>query len=326
MNNSTILLVIIIIIIICIYLISISYDTTNDSKILINEKMSILTPKKILRIGMTESTLLFIFWCEKIKKIKFNKMKNSYIKWLYTTSGYYDKSMKGNYFNVIHHNKDPEIYIKYFDKLLEFLKNTDNLFMIFHNFGNEDKIVYENKNIIQLKEEFRDTFKSKVFGSPSKELIFDFISNKKLLIISPFSKLVKQQIESGNCKKIYDNFPYIKNIYIYTHIYTFFNNGPYQNILETNEKVFNDIIQTINIELFDSVLISCGAYSNLYAEKFFNLGKNVCTIGGELHDFFGIMNKRNRNNITTKQEYWIQNIPDEYKPKGYMKIEDGCYW
>ena len=76
------------------------------------------------------------------------------------------------------------------------------------------------------------------------------------------------------------------------------------------------------------MLISCGAYSNLYADKFFNLGKNVCTIGGELHEFFGIINKRNRNiiNINTKQEYWIQNIPDEYKPEGYMKIEDGCYW
>ncbi len=48
---------------------------------------------------------------------------------------------------TIHNNKDPEIYMKYFDKLLQFLKNADNLFIIFHNFRNEDKIVYENKNI-----------------------------------------------------------------------------------------------------------------------------------------------------------------------------------
>ena len=176
MNYSTILLVIMIII--CIYFISIKYNTKKYQKIPINEKMSIIsTPIKILRIGMTESTLLFIYWCEKNKNLKFNNMKDIYTKWLYTTSGYYDKSMKGTYFDVIHNNKDPEIYIKYFDKLLQFLKNADNLFIIFHNFGNEDKIVYENKNIIQLKEEFKNTFNFKVFGTPSKELIFDFISN-----------------------------------------------------------------------------------------------------------------------------------------------------
>jgi hypothetical protein len=31
------------------------------------------------------------------------------------------------------------------------------------------------------------------------------------------------------------------------------------------------------------------------------------------------------NEIANK-EYWIMNIPDEYKPNNYMKIEGGCYW
>ena len=25
-------------------------------------------------------------------------------------------------------------------------------------------------------------------------------------------------------------------------------------------------------------------------------------------------------------QYWILNIPNEYKPKNYMRIENGCYW
>jgi hypothetical protein len=284
-------------------------------------------PVKLLRLGFTETTLLFIYWCKKYKNIKFKEMKNTFTKWLYTTSGYYDKTMNGNYFDVIHNDKDPEVYIKYLNILLTFLKNSDNLSLFFHRFNDENKIVCENKNILQLKEEFKEYFNYKDFGYLPKEKIFNFISNKNLLIISPFSSLVKQQIDSGNCKKIYENFPDINNVICYQNIYTFFNNGPHHNILETCEILFNEIKQTIDINSFDTVLISCGAYSCLFAEKFFNLeNKNVCTIGGELHDLFGIMNNRNRNNITINQEYWIQNIPDEYKPEGYMKIEDGCYW
>jgi hypothetical protein len=322
-NFKILLLLITIIILVCFIFTKLDMKYTKQ----INEKMSIVSkPIKILRIGMTESTLLFIFWCEKYKKINFKEMKEAMIRWFYTTSGYYDKSMEGNYFNVTHSVNDPEIYIKYFDKLLEFFKNSEYLCLLFHNFNDENKIIYENKNIIELKEEFKKTINNNILKSIPKELIYDFIKDKNILIISPFSPLVKQQIDSGNCKKIYNNFPDIKNVMIYRHIYTFFNNGPNQNILETCEKIFNDIIQLINIELYDTVIISCGAYSNLYAEKFFNLQKNVCTIGGELHEYFGIMNNRNRKGITVNQEYYINYIPDEYKPEGYMKIEDGCYW
>jgi hypothetical protein len=289
-------------------------------------------PVKLLRLGFTETTLLFIYWCNINKNLKFKDMKNTFTKWLYTTSGYYDKTMNGNYFDVIHHknkeqNKDPEVYINYLNILLTFLKISDNLSLFFHRFHNENKIVCENKNILELKEEFKEHLNYKDFGYLPKEKVYNFISDKNLLIISPFSPLIKQQIESKNCKKIYENFPDIKNVICYQNIYTFFNNGPHNNILETVEILFNDIKQKIDINSFDSVLISCGAYSCLFAEKFYNLeNKNVCIVGGELHDFFGIMNNRNRNNITINQEYWIQNIPDEYKPEGYMKIEDGCYW
>ncbi len=68
-----------------------------------------MPPIKILRIGFTETTLLFIYWCKIIYKKIFTDMKNTFIKWLYTTSGYYDKSMNPHYFNVIHDNKDPQI-------------------------------------------------------------------------------------------------------------------------------------------------------------------------------------------------------------------------
>ena len=57
--------------------------------------------------------------------------------------------------------------------------------------------------------------------------------------------------------------------------------------------------------------------------------KSTCVVGGDLNTYFGIASKRfydfNKGNIENK-EYWIIDIPDEYKPNDYKKIENGCYW
>ena len=46
----------------------------------------------------------------------------------------------------------------------------------------------------------------------------------------------------------------------------------------------------------------------------------------------GILNKRtkdfyNKQNIDLpNKDFWVLDIPEEYKPFNYEKIEDGCYW
>ena len=167
--------------------------------------------------------------------------------------------------------------------------------------------------------------------SVNQNFVFDYIKNQKILVISPFSPLIKLQIDNGNCKKIYPNTPDIQKTLIYKFPYTFFNNGPDNNILETNEKIFNDIIKTVEND-YDNVIISCGAYSCILAEKFTEINKNVLTVGGDLQTFFGILNGRTKeyykkNNIElNNKDCWILEIDNEYKPEGYMKIENGCYW
>ena len=135
------------------------------------------------------------------------------------------------------------------------------------------------------------------------------------------------QIENGNVNKIYSDFvrPYV--VYYYTNIYTFFNKGPHNNILETTNFLYEDIINNVENN-YDIVIISAGAYSNILAKKFYENNKTVCTLGGDFQDMFGIMNNRNRKNNLQfdNAEYWITEIPDEYKPTDYKKIENGCYW
>jgi hypothetical protein len=277
-------------------------------------------PEKILRLGFTECTLLFIHWLSNHKNINNIEMihtKQTMIKWLYTTSGYYDTTQEGNNFNVIHNGEDPITYTKYMTIIFDFIKDSDIFNFLIHNMSLQTQI-----------EEFKQAINPKNNTPISQEMVFNFIAGKKILIISPFAKLIKTQIDSGNCKIIYPNTPIIENSVIYTFPYTFFNNGPHNNILETSEYIFNNIIETIKEE-YDSVLISCGAYSCLIAKKFYDIGKNVCTDGGEMQTNFGILNNRNKGwnkTPTINQEYWIMDIHEEYKPANYNKIEGGCYW
>lgn len=280
-------------------------------------------PIKILRAGMTECSLLFIYWLNNHKHIDnagLNKSKENLIKWLYTTSGYYDKTKQGNLFNVSHTGGDTDTYVKYMDILLDFLKQADMYAFALHTVPNQEHI-----------DEFKKTINPIVSTFISREIVFDFIKDKKILIVSPFAKLMKLQIDNGNLKHIYLNAPTVKNSCVYTFPYTFFNNGPHNNILETSECIFKDIVNSVEDD-YESVIISCGAYSCLIAKHFYEMGKNVCTVGGDLPNFFGILNSRHRRRLfkdrkkLANKEYWILNIPEEYKPEDYLKIEDGCYW
>ena len=154
--------------------------------------------------------------------------------------------------------------------------------------------------------------------------IFSFMANKKVLIINNLSPLMKQQFESGNIHKICPEFPEnIKGIVSFENGYSFFNNGPHENILQT----YRSLKRKIQKLKFDCVIVSAGAYSSLLAYHISQkLKKDVFCCGGSLPDYFGIITKRtqlfNSNKIN---EYWVT-VPEEMKPEGYMKIEDGCYW
>ena len=277
---------------------------------------------KILRLGLSECTLLCIYWINtyiKENNRHLNIMKRNLIKWLYATSGFYDKKMKGTSFNQKLMTGNSGVYNDYMQKILNIIKDADNFEFCFHNIRNENYI-----------EEFKKFINPKETVVIDKNIIFPFIRDKNVLFISPFASLYKSQIESGNCAKIHNDFPNVKNVTIYKNPYTFFNSGPQNNIFETVTEIISEISKLKND--FDCAIISCGAYSCLIADEIHKWGKDVCTVGGILQQIFGIFNNRMKQhncnilNEIANKEYWIMNIPDEYKPNNYMKIEGGCYW
>ena len=274
-----------------------------------------------VRLGLTETTLLFYYWLQNVRRITeriFNEnigSQHGLTNWLYTTSGFYDSTIKGNYFNF---NAETCLtsatYNTYMTGLINLIKNT-HLTLCWHNLPS---------TMLSYRKEFEGYIstitKSYSTCNISTATIYTLIANKRILIVNPMSSLMKQQYEAGNIKHIYATFPELISLQTYENPYTFFNNGPDGSILETADKICAEISH----KQFDIALVSCGAYSSLIGnyirEK---LGKDVIVIGGDLLSMFGIKTARNRNG--TFNDYWIS-VPEHLKPTDYMKIEDGCYW
>jgi hypothetical protein len=150
------------------------------------------------------------------------------------------------------------------------------------------------------------------------------MKNKKVLIISSFDGLIQLQYNSGNVYKVHEKFPLLKKLSTIKFPYCFLNNGPHQNFYETLNNIF---LQISEID-FDIAILGCGAYGHPLCHKIDNeLKKDAIYIGGSIQTLFGILSSREKNANKLKiNEYWITEIPEEYRPLEYNLIENGCYW
>jgi hypothetical protein len=286
---------------------------------------------KIVRLGMTETELVFLTYVIRyhgdnipsdIKK-HISKFILNMVNWLYTTSGYYDKSVKGTYFDfdVTAINKN---YIKYLEHLSISIANCEQTQIYLHDglpmelfqyFGSAFEKHFNITTLVVMNgTKFYDRIDS----------IFDKMSGRKVLAISSFDGLIEQQYSSGNVYKIYERFPPLSGLSTIKFPYCFLNNGPHQNYFETLDAVFGEIR---NID-FDIALLGCGAYGHMLCHRIHEeLNKDAIYIGGSIQTIFGILSKREKDcsNLPVN-EYWITDIPEQYKPANYKSIENGCYW
>lgn len=280
-----------------------------------------------IRLGFTETTLLFFWYLDKKiidNKCYFNDQCNL-LNWLCSTSGFYDKEIIGSYFDFdtsrLKYNKT---YNKYFKKLFHFLKdNNSQIELCFHEI---DELQFFKEKFLK-KIGFKNISKTSYNSVKNYDALNNlnnlnsFMSNKNILIINNLGSLMKQQFDSGNIQKINPDFPTtVKSIQYFENGYTFFNNGPDGSILETAEKNCDEIKKYT----FDAAIISAGAYSCLIGEFIVNkLKKNIFIIGRHLPVYFGIITKGTKSDQIN--EYFIQ-VPEQMRPLGYEKIENGCYW
>lgn len=284
---------------------------------------------KIVRLGSTETSLLFLTFVLKNYKLE-NHIQEyvirtimSCVNWLYSTSGYYDKSVKGEHFNFDNTALTPNYYafINHLEQsignceITQFFVHEGLVMQLLNNFKEDFIKKYSIKNFTILNgTEFQDRIDN----------IFSKMNNKKVLVISSFDGLIKKQYESGNLNKIYANYPNIIKLETIKFPYCFHNNGPHNNYFDTLRIVFKQI-KKID---FDIAILGCGAYGHMLCHKIdTELKKDAIYVGGSIQTLFGIISSREKEHGKIKyDENWISEIPDDYRPTNYKLIENGCYW
>lgn len=303
--------------------------------------------KKVnLRLGFTESTLLYIYYMNNIKKCiqyegddyyTLKRLVEELITWLYNTSGYYNKNdnLANMTFETLHSN---DHYINYMNKLVNAIKKSNVCCFALHKLPDKYYVEYIHFFNAYLN------YKLLIVGQYTldfKNLPFDYNSNclyiinnsKNILVVNPLAELIVSQFNNNNVFHVNKPnnsrtiIPKAINKFIgISNKSTFFNNGPDNNNIETFEKLCEEINKVSND--YETAIISCGSYSLLIADYISKLHKNVIVLGGsEINALFGIKHKRflDSNPNFVYNEHWID-VPEELKPDNYKKIEDGCYW
>ena len=79
-------------------------------------------------------------------------------------------------------------------------------------------------------------------------------------------------------------------------------------------------------QTFDVALLGCGAYGFMLASRVKQMGKVAVHMGGSLQTLFGIKGARwDARHSDMYNDAWVYPSEAE-KPKGYEKVEGGCYW
>jgi hypothetical protein len=150
------------------------------------------------------------------------------------------------------------------------------------------------------------------------------LKGKRILIISPFEKSIKEKIPIR--EKIYgiDLFPDCEIITICPP-QTQGNEPSEDFIIEL--KRFTDRLDLLE---YDGALVSCGGYGNLVCNHIYNTGKSSIYVGGVLQMYFGILGNRwlqERPDVIRLflNSYWSKPKQEEI-PNGSKNIENGCYW
>jgi hypothetical protein len=283
---------------------------------------------KIVRLGNTETHLLFASYIIKygneppeLKKQLSHILRN-YTNWLYTTAGYYDKAVKGTHFNF-----DDTAFTKNYFAFINHLEISVG--------GCKKAEMYMSDAMIPLFNKYKTDFFNKYNITNYQSMngthfydridsIFDYMRNKKVLCVSSFDGLIEKQYSSGNVYKIYEKFPKLAALKTIKFPYCFFNNGPHANYHETLEAMFDEI-KALD---FDIALLGCGCYGHMLCHKIHSeLNKDAIYLGGSIQTIFGILSSKEKmaGNLPYNN-YWITEIPHEYRPQNYKMIENGCYW
>jgi len=152
-----------------------------------------------------------------------------------------------------------------------------------------------------------------------------FLKNKKVLVIHPFTDTIKRQYLKKDLlwenKKILPEFTLevLKS----------------EQSSAGGEKKFTSWIDSLNFMVrkikaidFDVALLGCGCYDIPLSNEIKKMGRQSVIIGGGLQVLFGVKGNRWDRHPTISKFYnkdWVRPSEEE-KPNNFKSVEGGCYW
>lgn len=216
--------------------------------------------RKYQRTGLTEGSLIFNDWLK--PDLYRPDTEDEFIDWLYSTSGFYDKTVKGSYFDIDKQAvKQSPVYHRFLKEFPEALKGSDVLDVMLHsNF---------HINGLDKKGGFTNLFSDTSYSYWQDVFFLDqLILNKTVLVVNNLAPLISQE---------YGVVPYRSET-------TFFNTGPHNNFFETLDKMWEEIEPLLLVA--EITLVASGAYGCFLVDRITSSGHSAATIGSGVQRLF----------------------------------------
>lgn len=256
--------------------------------------------RKRQRTGLTEGTLIFNEWLKQFGLYR-EKTEDEFINWLFSSAGWYDKDIRGRYFDIdVGQARESDNYQRFLREFRDSLRGSEILHLMLHSSYH----LHGLDKIVQFADELSPNASYYDYWS-DPAVLEPHIPEGKILIANSFAPLIAEKYNNKkyNNKK-YGGKEYGWDITPYATPQTHFNTGPDKDSWETLDRMTDDILKMD----FDIALVSCGPYGCLLVDRLYKEGKWAMTVGSGLKTLMPV------------------DVPDGYKPEGYMQIEDGRYW
>lgn len=262
---------------------------------------------KIHRLGYTETYLLVVYYLRHVvqgpldpqQELFLKTFETIYVKWLFGTGGFYDKSFDLSGIDDFLHYPDMIRESPHFQRYLVELWRAVHDSSVLQLLTSDvcQPYVQEIRTVLPHRlwpvEElgFVDKYGGLWSRATDSKPIFD--AHKRCLIVSPFAPLFEEQFQMGHLTKLWKDDA--RNMNGFEHLsgvrfpFCFMNNGPDNNFWETLDRIFAEIRDACEREEIDLVCLSCGSYGHILVDRIVtHLNISAVYFGNFLPRHFGI--------------------------------------
>lgn len=285
---------------------------------------------KLTRPGASETTVMLCQYFSKLgmENSNLDNIENEFINWLYSSAGFYDKAIQGNYFDInTNQVKQSLVYHTFIDMLLNSIENASYWHIFLHDFFLDSPYIEQLTQLAINKKVKCSTNKISIFNPEYDKYIhywcmydhvLPLLQYKRVLVINSFYELIQHQYITKNLFKIYPSLNNIQSLLGISTPFTFFNKGKNDHYLINIEKICNQIQNML--DQFDIAVIGCGPMGCILTDYIHKQNKDAIHMGSGIHKLFGI------DGGGTPRPYWITDIPKHLVPIDVNNIENGRYW